>query len=221
VQHHGGSAWIGSAWQPLQKKTLKAGEQGHPDVRQERKRWGKKIKAVDHRRLIFIDESGAKTNMTRLYGRAFDGRRVCDAVPHGHWCTTTMVSAIGLGGTKAPFVFGGAMDAEVFRIYAERVLVPELQPGDIVVMDNLSSHKDVQARAIIESTGAVIWDLPPYSPDFNPIEPMWSKVKAFLRKTKARTEKTLIQAIADALTTITQDDCAGWFRHCGYLDGKS
>ena len=94
-----------------------------------------------------------------------------------------MVSAIGLSGPKAPFVFAGAMDAEVFRIYTERVLVPELQPGDIVVMDNLSSHKDSQAREMIQGTGAMIWDLPPYSPDFNPIEEMWSKVKAFLRKT--------------------------------------
>ena len=128
-----------------------------------------------------------------------------------------MVSAIGLSGPKAPFVFAGAMDAEAFRTYAERVLVPELQPGDIVVMDNLSSHKDAQAREMIQGAGAMIWDLPPYSPDFNPIEEMWSKVKAFLRKTKARTEKALLQAITDALRSITPDDCAGWFKHCGYL----
>ena len=128
-----------------------------------------------------------------------------------------MVSAIGLSGPKAPFVFEGAMNAEAFRIYTERVLVPELQPGDIVVMDNLSSHKDAQAREMIERTGAEIWDLPPYSPDFNPIELMWSKVKAFLRKTKARTEKALLQAITNALRSITPDDCAGWFKHCGYL----
>ena len=171
---------------------------------------------IDHQRFIFIDESGAKTNMTRLYGRAFDGQRVCDDVPHGHWCSTTMVSAIGLTGPKAPFVFRGAMNAEAFRIYTERVLVPELQPGDIVVLDNLSSHKDIQAREMIESVGAEIWDLPPYSPDFNPIELMWSKVKAFLRKAKARTEQALIQAIGDALRSITPDDCAGWFKHCGY-----
>jgi len=155
--------------------------------------------------------------MTRLYGRAFDGQRVCDAVPHGHWCTTTMVSVIGLSGPKAPFVFRGAMDAEVFRVYAERVLVPELQPGDIVVMDNLSSHKDSQAREMIQAASAMIWGLPPYSPDFNPIELMGSKVKTFLRKAKARTEKALFQAITDALRSITQDDCAGWFHHCGYL----
>jgi transposase len=171
--------------------------------------------------LIFIDESGGKTNMTRLYGRAFDGQRVYDAVPHGHWCTTTMVSAIGWNGPKAPFVLGGAMDADAFRIYVERVLVPELQGGDIVVMDNLSTHKDGQARQIIKGAGAVVWDLPPYSPDFNPIEPMWSKVKAFLRKAKARTEEALVQAIADALGTITRDDCVAWFKHCGYLDGKT
>ena len=159
--------------------------------------------------------------MTRLYGRSFGGQRVIDSVPHGHWCTTTMVSAIGLHGPKAPFVFEGAMNAEAFRVYVEYVLVPELRPGDIVVMDNLSSHKDVQAREMIERAGATIWDLPPYSPDFNPIENMWSKVKAFLRKAKARTEETLIEAIADALRTITPNDCIGWFKHCGYLDGKT
>jgi len=128
-----------------------------------------------------------------------------------------MISAIGLTGPEAPFVFEGPMNADVFRIYAERVLVPELRPGDIVVMDNLSSHKDSQAREMIQGAGAMIWDLPPYSPDFNPIEEMWSKVKAFLRKTKARTEKALLQAITDALRSITPDDCAGWFKHCGYL----
>jgi transposase len=221
MQHHGGGACPGSAWGALQKKTLKAGEQNRPDVRQKRKAWGRRIKTVDQRRLIFIDESWGKTNMTRLYGRAFGGQRIYDAVPHGHWCTTTMVSAIGLNGPKAPFVLGGAMDADAFRIYVERVLVPELQAGDIVVMDNLSSHKDAQARQIIKGAGVVVWDLPPYSPDFNPIEQMWSKVKAFLREAKARTEQALIQAIAEALTTITQDDCAGWFRHSGYLDGKT
>jgi len=155
--------------------------------------------------------------MTRLYGRAFDGGRVYDSVPHGHWCTTTMISAIGLNGPQSPFVFKGAMDAEVFRIYVEKVLVPELHRGDIVVMDNLSSHKDTLAREMIEAAGATIWDLPPYSPDFNPIELMWSKVKAYLRQAKARTEKALIQAIADALTTITHGDCIGWFKHCGYV----
>lgn len=159
--------------------------------------------------------------MTRRYGRAFDGQRVSDAVPQGHWGTTTLVSAIGLKGPQAPFVFGGAMDAEAFRTYAQRVLAPELQPGDIVVMDNLSSHKDRPAREMIAGTGATIWDLPPYSPDCNPIEQMWSKVKAFLRKTKARTQPTLIQGITDALATVTREDCAGWFKHCGYLDGYS
>jgi transposase len=159
--------------------------------------------------------------MTRLYGRAFDGRRVCDAVPQGHWCTTTMVSAIGWNGPKAPFVLGGAMDADAFRVYVERVLVPELRAGDIVVMDNLSSHKDAHARQMITGAGALVWDLPPYSPDFNPIEQMWSKVKGFLREAKARTAQALTRAIGKAFTKITQDDCAGWFRDAGYLDGKT
>ena len=155
--------------------------------------------------------------MTRLYGRSFNGQRVFDSVPHGHWCTTTMMAAIGLGGPKAPFVFEGSMDAEVFRVYIEKVLVPELQSGDIVVMDNLSSHKDSQARLMIADAGAFIWDLPPYSPDFNPIEEMWSKVKNVLRKAKARTLDTLIQAVAEALEDITEQDCIGWFKHRGCL----
>jgi transposase len=199
------------------KKTLKAGEQERPDVKQKRRSWLKKIEKVDHRRLLFLDESGAKTNMTRLYGRSFNGQRVYDSVPHGHWCTTTMMAAIGLGGPKAPFVFEGSMDAEVFRVYVEKVLVPELRAGDIVVMDNLSSHKDSQARQLIINAGALIWDLPPYSPDFNPIEEMWSKIKSLLRKAKARTSEALIHAIAEALRKITKDDCIGWFKHRGFL----
>ena len=155
--------------------------------------------------------------MTRLYGRSFNGQRVYDSVPHGHWCTTTMVSVMGLKGPKAPFVFEGGMDAEAFRVYIEKVLVPELRRGDIIVMDNLSSHKDSQARQMIEDAGALIWDLPPYSPDFNPIEEMWSKVKGVLRQAKARTSDTLIQAIAEALESITEEDCIGWFKHRGYL----
>lgn len=113
------------------------------------------------------------------------------------------------------------MDAEVFRVYIEKVLVPELRAGDIVVMDNLSSHKDSQARQMIINTGALIWDLPPYSPDLNPIEEMWSKVKACLRKAKARTPEALINAIAEALRKISKEDCIGWFKHRGYISSIS
>ena len=167
--------------------------------------------------MIFIDESGAKTNMTRLYGRAIRRQRVYEAVPSGHWCTTTMVAAMGLEGPKAPFVFEGATNTEAFDTYVKRILVPELHPGDLVVMDNLSSHKSANIQAMICATGAKLWYLPPYSPDFNPIELMWSKIKAYLRKVKARTWDALVKAIADALKTITTEDCINWFKHCGYL----
>ena len=154
--------------------------------------------------------------MTRLYGRGFDGARVYDRVPHGHWCTTTMVAAIGATGAKAPFVFDGAMDSEAFRAYVEHVLVPELKANDIVVLDNLKCHADIQARELIEKAGAQVWFLPPYSPDLNPIEKMWSKVKAILRTACARTQDALYQAIADAFARITVDDACGWIQSCGY-----
>lgn len=127
-----------------------------------------------------------------------------------------MIAAIGTAGARAPFVFDGAMDSEMFCAYVEKVLVPELKPGDIVVMDNLQSHKNASARKLIEEVGAEVWYLPAYSPDYNPIEKMWSKIKAFIRKVGARTQELLYQAIADALDTITQSDIHGWFKSCGY-----
>jgi transposase len=127
-----------------------------------------------------------------------------------------MVAAVGTTGTRAPFVFEGAMDTEMFRAYVKEILVPELKPGDIVVMDNLTCHKDETARSYIEQAGACVWYLPPYSPDFNPIEKMWSKIKAYLRKAAARTEEALYQAIKEALSAITLSDIKGWFLSCGY-----
>jgi len=171
---------------------------------------------VDPRRFRFLDESGAKTNMTRLYGRCFDGRRVCQAVPHGHWRTTTRLAAVGLEGPRAPFVIDGPVDTDVFRVYVEQVLVPQLRDGDIVVMDNLSPHKASGIREAIEAAGAELRYLPPYSPDLNPIEQMWSKIKEFLRKAAARSIDALVAAIAEALKTITDADILAWFEHCGY-----
>jgi transposase len=167
-------------------------------------------------KLVFIDESGAKTNMTRLYGRAKDGARVIDSIPGGHWNTTTMISSIRLDGSTAPMVVNGATNKEVFSIYVEKFLLPTLQKGDIVILDNLSAHKSKEIRQLIESSGAELWYLPPYSPDLNPIEKMWSKIKAILRKLKARTEKELILAIAQALEQVTPLDVKGWFNSCGY-----
>ncbi len=169
-------------------------------------------------KLVFIDESGAKTNMTRLYARAKDGQRAVDDAPSGHWCTTTMISSVRLDGSTACMVVDGATTKDIFNAYVENILLPTLSSGDVVVLDNLSSHKNQEIRDLIESVGAKLWFLPPYSPDLNPIEKMWSKVKAILRKLKARTEQALITAIAKALDQVTASDAKGWFKSCGYAN---
>jgi len=199
------------------KKSLHAAEQDRPDVKAQRIAWREKTAELDARRLVFIDESGAKTNMTRLYGRSFNGQRVVDAAPHGHWCTTTMLSAIRVDGSKAPMVIEGPTDADVFEAYVGQVLVQSLGPGDIVVLDNLAPHKQPGVIEAIEATGAEVWFLPPYSPDLNPIEKMWSKIKAFLRKAKARTWDALLAAIKAALQEVTASEARGWFQSCGYI----
>jgi transposase len=165
---------------------------------------------------VFIDESGAKTDMTRTRGRAPRGVRVVEPVPAGHWQTTTMIAAVRTTGPCAAAVVCGATDSDVFRAYVEHVLVPDLRPGDVVVLDNLTPHKATGVAEMIEAAGATLRYLPPYSPDFNPIENMWSKVKQFLRAAAARTRETLADAITAALGTVTAHDCRGFFRHCGY-----
>lgn len=167
-------------------------------------------------KLVFIDESGAKTNMTRLYGRAKEGHRAVDNTPSGHWCTTTMISSVRLDGSTACMVVDGATTKDIFKAYVLHILLPTLKTGDIVVLDNLSAHKDQDVRNLIESVGAELWFLPPYSPDLNPIEKMWSKIKSILRTLKARTEKDLIDAIAKALDAVTPNNAKGWFESCGY-----
>jgi transposase len=181
-----------------------------------RARWAKAKGRVAHRRLLFVDESGAKTNMARLYGRAPRGARVPDAVPCGRWETTTMIAAVGRNGPQAPWVVEGAMDGDAFATWASRVLAPTLEPGDIVVMDNLSVHRNGAARAAIEAAGAEIWDLPPYSPDPDSIEKMWSKIKALLRKARARDREALLRAIGQAMAEVTYEDIVNWFASCGY-----
>ena len=198
------------------KKTLRASEQDRADVKQRREEWTAQQGALDFTRLVFLDESGAKTNMTRLRGRALGAQRLFDSAPHGHWCTTTIIGAVRLDGSTACMTVDGATDKDIFRESVRCVLVPTLRMGDIVVLDNLSAHQDQQTQELIEQAGAELRFLPPYSPDLNPIEKMWSKVKTFLRATKARTEEELYQAIRLALETITPQDAEGWFRSCGY-----
>jgi transposase len=162
-------------------------------------------------RLVFIDETWAKTNMARTHGRAPRGERLRVGVPHGHWKTTTVVAGLTLRGMIAPFVLSGPINRDAFEAYVERVLAPELRPGDVVVMDNLSSHKGPKVRALIEAAGARLLSLPPYSPDFNPIENAFAKLKALLRKAAARTLDTLEAAIAAALDAFAPDECANYF----------
>ena len=173
---------------------------------------------VDPASLVFLDESSAKTNLTRLYGRAPGGSRCHDAAAHGHWKTLTMLSAIRLDGVmrEATQVFDGPMNADTFRGYVECCLAPSLRPGDVVVMDNLSAHKAAGVVEAIEAVGATVWYLPPYSPDLNPIEKLWSKVKAGLRELRAATVDGLIDAIAKVLRTVGAEECLNYFKSCGY-----
>ena len=178
--------------------------------------WAEKCHAWDCGRLVFIDESGAKTNMTRRRGRAARGCRVYDATPHGHWCVRTMISSMRADGMTACMSVDSATDHDVFTIYVREVLLPTLRPGDIVVLDNLPAHKHADATQLIGQAGATVEYLPPYSPDLNPIEKMWSKIKEFLRAAKARTSRALNEAITAAFLTISAADALSWFASCGY-----
>jgi len=171
---------------------------------------------IEAERLIFLDESGVTTDMTRRYGRVVGGVRVSEGTPAGHWTTLTVLGAVSSSGWVATMTIEAATDGDVFLAYLEHVLCPQLKPGRIVVMDNLAAHKVDGVRELIEMTGAQLRYLPPYSPDFNPIEMCWSKVKQALRATKARTLGALEQAMASALATVTAQDSANCFRHCGY-----
>jgi transposase len=200
----------------FKKKSLHAAEQDRPDVKAAREIWHEHLKDVPIEKLVFLDESGAQTTMTRTHGRAPRGVRVIEKVPHGHWLTTTMISAIRTTGPFAQAVIVGATDSDVFRAYVQEVLMPQLDAGDVVIMDNLQPHKAAGVKEMIEQAGARLLYLPPYSPDFNPIENMWSKVKRKLRSAAARTFEALTQAVWAALDQVTPQDCFGFFRGCGY-----
>ena len=181
-----------------------------------REGWRRWQPGLDPAKLVFIDESGAKTNMTRLRGRAPRGERLHAAAPCGRWESTTMISSVRLDGSTACMTVGGATNTDVFHAYVSEVLLPTLEEGDIVVMDNLSAHKNARTAGLIESAGARVAFLPPYSPDLNPIEMMWSKVKSILRKLEPRDNDSLFEAVGKALAAVTASDALGWFAHCGY-----
>jgi transposase len=165
---------------------------------------------------VFVDESGANTQMTRRYGRSPVGQRLACPVPQGHYHTTTLIAAVRLQGPQAPWLFGGAMDGELFLAWVNQGLVPCLKCDDVVVMDNLATHKVAGVREAIEGAGARLEYLPPYSPDFNPIEPMWSKVKQAVKGCEPRNARQLIRAAGAAFAAVTPTDCRGFFLHAGY-----
>jgi transposase len=167
-------------------------------------------------RLVFVDESGASTQMTRRYGRSPVGQRLVCPLPQGHYQTTTMIAAVRLQGPQAPWLFKGPMDGELFLAWVKQGLAPVLQPDDVVILDNLSTHKVAGVQATIEATGARLEYLPPYSPDFNPIENLWSKVKQGMKSRNPRTAGQLFKAAGAAFETITPTDCRGFFLHAGY-----
>jgi transposase len=169
---------------------------------------------LDH--LRFLDETGMSLALTRLYGRAAPGARVVDTVPQNYGESISLLAAFSLQGLSAPMTVEGAVDAEVFRIYGEQVLGPTLCPGDIVLMDNLAVHKVTGIEEVIHARGARVEYLPPYSPDLNPIEKCWAKLKTALRHAKARTREALEEALKQVLQTISAADALAWFAHCGY-----
>jgi transposase len=199
-----------------QKKTAHASEQERPDILKRRRAWFDGQVDLDPTRLVFIDETWASTNMARRYGRALRGQRLRVGVPHGHWKTTTFVAGLRASGLVAPFVLDGPINREAFETYVARVLVPELRAGDVVIMDNLSSHKGPRVREMIERAGATLLYLPPYSPDFNPIENAFAKLKTLLRKAGERTLEGLWTAIGRLLDAFTPSECANYLAAAGY-----
>jgi transposase len=207
------------------KKSRRAAEQDRPELKAERAAWRQEFAGIDPSRLAFVDESGASTAMDRTHGRAPSGVRVDGPVPHGHWKVVTLTAAVRLGGVPEPaclcLAFDGATNTACFEAYVGECLVPTLRAGDVVVMDNLACHKAAEVERLIRSAGAEVRYLPAYSPDPNPIERLFSKLKAYLRKAKARTVDGLIAAMGEGLRAVRPGDILGWFRHSGYPTSES
>lgn len=195
---------------------MHAAEQERPDVAEARAIWKAGQKSLDPAKLVFIDETGTSTKMARLYGRAKRGRRVIGRVPWGHWKTVTFVAALRHDGINAPFVIDCPMNSPIFVEYLRQCVAPTLEPGDIVVIDNLPAHKSEEVREVIEATGAELRYLPPYSPDLNPIEQSFAKLKAYLRKAGQRTVSGLYDEIGKALELFQPTECRNYLRNSGY-----
>jgi transposase len=209
-------AFLQSAADHIQKKSAHAAEQDRADVLRRRRAWFDSQLDLDPRRLVFIDETWASTNMARLRGRAPKGERLRAGVPFGHWKTTTFVAGLRTSGMIAPFVLDGPINRKAFETYVEKVLAPELTPGDVVIMDNLSSHKGPRVREMIQAAGATLLYLPPYSPDFNPIENAFAKLKAHLRKAAERTVEGLWSSIGRIVDLYAPEECVNYFAAAGY-----
>ena len=198
------------------KKTVLASEQDRPDVARRRAQWATHQNRIEPGRLVFLDETWTKTNMAPLRGWAPRGSRLRAKVPHGHWQTMTFLAALRHDRIDAPWLLDGPINGEKFQIYVEKLLVPTLRPGDIVIMDNLGSHKGKAVRRAIRAAGAKLFFLPKYSPDLNPIEQVFAKLKHLLRKAAARTLDTVCGAIGQLLDAFTPQECANYFQNSGY-----
>ena len=195
---------------------MNAAEQTRPDVAERRAAWKLRQAGLDPERLVFLDETWVKTNMTRPRGRAPLGARLVCRVPHGHWKTTTFLAGLRTRGLVAPLVVDGAINGEVFRRYVEQHLVPTLATDDVVVMDNLNAHKVAGVREAIEAVGARLLYLPPYSPDFNPIEQVFAKFKWLVRSAAERTVEGLWRRCGELVDRFPEHECRNYFRHSGY-----
>lgn len=195
---------------------MRAAEQDRPDIQKAREQWAQDQQQWDARRLVFLDETGLNTKMTPRYGWAARSERCPGKAPHGHWNTSTFIGALRYDGMQAPWLIDGPMNGEGFITYLEQVLAPTLKQDDIVICDNLSSHKVARAQQIVEQVGASLIYLPPYSPDLNPIENAFSKLKSMICRAAARTFEQLLEAVAEALDKLTSQDCSNYFKHAKY-----
>jgi putative transposase len=193
-----------------------AGEQDRPDVARRRAQWRRYQGRIDPARLVFIDETWTKTNMAPLRGWAPRGARLPAKAPYGHWNTMTFMAALRHDRIDAPWLLDGPVNGQRFRTYIEQVLAPTLSPGDLVIMDNLSSHKSKTVRKAIRSAGGRLFLLPKYSPDLNPIEQVFAKLKHLLRKAAARTREAVCAAVGEIMDSYTSEECANYFRNSGY-----
>src|SRR5580698_837153 len=195
---------------------MRAAEQDRPEVQAARKLWRKQQPDWDVRQLVFIDETGLNTKMARHYGRCPMGQRCTSAMPHGHWQSSTFIAALRHDSIAAPFLVDGPVDADVFTAYLEQVLCPQLREGDTLILDNLSTHKISNVTRLLSVRGASVRYLPPYSPDLNPIELAFAKLKAHLRQAAARTLEDLLDAVATALNSFSAQHCRSFLHHAQY-----